>query len=424
MFVVATLLVAMAPAVGTAGEDGWEPAETIVWAAGSSPIVLSESMGIDEDTRLVIEPGVEVRFDPDVGMEIRGHLLAQGTPDDPILFTSNTTGEVLPNTWADVRLRSESKGRLHQVEHAVFQGGDSALLVSSADALVQDCVFTLNRYGIIARGGTELEVRNCQFINNSVLGLEFEKGAGGMAVDCLFEDNVVGVFCFEGSAPLVADSVFIGNYHHASFAGGSNGTLRSCIFEDAIAEAYECYDMSSPLFVDVTIEGQDEDGIHIRNASHPRMVGGTPVSNLEVDSKDNASYVVALAWITVEVRSEEGKRLAGANVTIEGASGLNLSYGSTDDMGLLEDVLMSMYTVDSSGGKDRENPHTVTVVWRGHVETFVVDPRDLDNERVLTLRLDTSGPEPADWGFIPNVLILMAIAVVAIVLAWWYQSRR
>jgi hypothetical protein len=415
---------AVMPAHGAAGEEEWEPDETIVWSADAGPVVLAESMGVDEDTRLVIEAGVEVRLDPGVGMEIKGHLMVQGTPEEPVLFTSNTSGEVMPNTWADIRLRSESAGLLHRVEHAVFQGADTALSVSSTDALVQDCLFTQNHYGMLARGGAQVEVRTCQFINNSVLGLEWETGAGGLAVDCEFAENVVGVFCFEGSAPLVTDCDFIANYHHASFAGGSNATFTSCSFKDAIAEAYECYDRSSPLLIDVTIEGVDGDGIHIRNSSHPKMVGGTPVSNLVVDSKDNASYVVALAWIDVLVKGDDGKRLVDANVTVTGASGLVLSEGVTDERGLLEDALMSLYTVDSSGGRDRENPHTVTVEWRGHQETFTVDPRDLDNDRVLSLEMDISGPEPSTWDLYSTLLVLVAIVVVAVAAAWWYRNRR
>jgi hypothetical protein len=418
------LLLAVTPVPGVAGEDDWQPDNTIVWSTDLSPVIIGESMEVDETTRLVIEAGVEVHFDEDVGIEVKGHLLVQGTVDAPVLFTSNTTEEILPNTWADIRLRSESAGRVHLVEHAVFQGADTALSVSSTEALVQNCLFTLNRYGMLARGEAHVEVRTCQFINNSVLGLEWESGAGGLAVDCVFAENVVGVFCFERSAPLVMNSEFTSNYHHASFAEGSNATFRSCTFSDAIAEAFECYGMSSPLLVDVTIGGGDEEGIHIRNASRPMMVGGTPVSNIPVDAKDNASYVIALAWIDVEVRDDEGRRLTGANVTITGASGLILSQGVTDDEGYLEDALMSLYTVDSSGGKDRENPHTALVEWKGHQQTFKVDPRDLDNDRLLKLEMDISGPEPAGWGFIPTALILLGIVLAAILVAWWYQQRR
>jgi hypothetical protein len=222
----------------------------------------------------------------------------------------------------------------------------------------------------------------------------------------------------------VLNSVFEGNYHHTSFAEGSNATVGSSTFINAIAEAYECYGSSNPLLDGVTIEGQDGDGIHIRNASRPRMVGGTPVSNLNVDSKDNASYVIALAKITVEVIDDNGKSLVDANVTVSGASGMVFTHGSTDDKGRLEGAMMSLYTVSSAGGHDRENPHKVLVEWRGHVQSFTVDPRDLDNDRVLIVELALSPPEPAGSDLFSLSMLVITVIIVIGALVWWSLRRN
>ncbi len=423
LLALTSLLMAASSTTFSTGEDGWEPASTITWRPEDGPVVVDSSIEIDEDTRLVVEAGVQVLLDQGVGIQVKGHLDVRGTVDAPVLFTTNGTGPVAPDSWESIRLMSESAGRLHLVEHAAFEGARTGLQVSAASALVQDCTFTNNRYGLVARGGADVEVRTCEFIDNSALGLEWEQNSTGMAVGCTFEDNVVGVYFYESSSPVVLNSEFTGNYHHASFAGGSNGTVRSCTFRDADGEAFECYDASSPLLDLVTIEGQVGEGVHIRNASRPRMVDGTPVSNLVVDSKDNASYVIALARITVEVRDEDGKRLAGANVTLIGASGMEFSRGVTNEAGRLEGSMMSMYTVSSSGGHDLENPHLATVEWRGHLGTFTVDPRDLDNDRVLKLEVDTSPPEPGGWDLLTIVVLLVAVAFIAAVVLWYYKRR-
>jgi parallel beta-helix repeat protein len=421
---VIVLLVPLATGIGVAAENEWQPTQVITWAKADSPVIVSDSIEIAEDTRLVIESGVEVRLDKGEGIQVRGHLLVQGTQEERVLFTANDTGQLGPDSWESVRLLYESAGRSHRVENVDFMGARTGLLVSSASVLVQDCTFDGNRYGIVARGEADVEVRNCAFSNNTALGLEWEQGATGMAIGCTFTDNVVGVYMYETSGPVVTGCSFLRNYHHVSFAGGSNGTVRSCTFRDATAEAYECYDRSSPLLDDVTIEGQDGDGIHIRNSSRPLMVGGTPPSALEVDSKDEESYVIALALITVMVVDDDGKRLPEANVTILGASGIELTNGTTDVAGRVEGALLSMYTVSSAGGHDRENPHTAVVEWKGEEQTFIVDPRDLDKERVLRLEMDLEPPEPDGWGFIPNLLILVVIAIFAMVIAVLYQRRE
>lgn len=415
------LTASMAPIAS--GVDEWEPSTTITWRVEDGPVVIDSPIEIAEDTRLVIEAGVQVLLDNGAGIQVKGHLDVRGTSEAPVLFTTNGTGPVAPDSWESVRLVSESAGRIHLIDHTTFEGARTGLQVSSTSALVQDCTFTNNRYGLVARGGADVDVQGCDFINNSALGLEWEQGSTGSAVMCNFTDNVVGAYLFEAPTPVVYNCEFTGNYHHVSFAGGSNGTVKSCTFRDAVAEAFECYDASSPLLDTVTIEGQDGDGIHIRNASRPRMVDGTPVSNLVVDSKDNASYVIAMARITVEVRGDDGKRLADANVTVAGASGMVFTLGHTDDKGRLP-AMMSMYTVNSAGGSDLENPHRVTVEWRGHVGTFVVDPRDLDNDRVLALELDTNPPEPGGWDLPLLALVVLVIVVVAVAASAGYLQRR
>jgi hypothetical protein len=418
-----TTVVAWTPGTGGAGEDPWEPDHVITWTRADSPVVVSDSVEIAEDTRLVIEAGVEVRLAKGEGIQVKGHLVVAGTAEERVLFTANDTTQIAPDSWESVRLLFESAGRLHRVDNADFTGARTGLLVSAASAQVQDCVFDGNRYGIVARGEADVEARNCVFRNNTALGMEWEQGAEGMAVGCDFADNVVGVYMYESSGAVVTGCTFVRNYHHASFAGGSNGTVRSCTFTDATAEAYECYDRSSPLLADVTVEGQEGDGVHIRNASRPMVVGGTPVSSLEVDSKDEASYVVALTRITVVVVDDNDKRLAEANVTIHGASGVELTNGTTDVAGRLEGAYMSIYTVSSAGGHDRENPHVAVVEWRGRNETFTVDPRDLNNDKELRLEMDLEPPEPGGWGLATNLLILLVLVFAAIAIAVVYQRR-
>jgi hypothetical protein len=421
---IALIALLIAPLAGPAGTAlGQDELQELRWTKADGPVVLAESLTIDEDTLLVIEAGVEVRFDSRVGIQVKGQLEVEGTQGEPVVFTSNLTGPVEPNYWVGVRLLFESADRQHRVQWAVFQGADTGLLVSSTYALVEDTTFTSCRYGLLARGDAYLEVQDCQFINNSVLGLEWETGAQGSVSDSVFEDNVVGVYCFEGSTPEIVDCTFRNNYHHLSFSDYSNATVRSCLLQDATAESFECYARSSPLLIDVTIVNSGDLDIHIRNSSRPRMVGGTPVSNLEVDSKDEESYVVALALITIDVRDDGGKRLEGANVTVIGASGDTFSSGTTDDKGLQVGAYMSLYTVGTSSGHDRENPHTVLVEWQGHNQTFFADPRDLDNDRVLRLEMDINPPEPDEDDWTTNLVLITVIAVIALAALWLYKRR-
>jgi hypothetical protein len=384
------------------------------WTRGMSPVVLNASIEIGEDTRLVIEAGVEVRLAEDVGIQVKGVLSINGTETEPVHFVPDTVGAIGPSMWADLRLHAKSAGREHLIRWAVFKGADAGLLVASTNARVEDCTFDSCRYGILARAEAVLDVTRTTFFNCSALGLEWETRATGVASECIFDLNRVAVYCDQNASPVVEDCTFTGNYHHLSFSRGSNATVRRCHLSGAIAEHLECYEDSSPLLEDLTIADAGDAMIVLRERCRPRFVEGTPVSSVRVETLDDASYAISLSRITVEVSNDEGDLLEGANVTISGASGQVFSRGTTGPSGRTASALMSLYTVNSTGAQDAENPHRVVVEWKGHSQTYHVDPRDVDRDRVLALELVTSQSviDPEAWYILAFVLVLMGIAFI------------
>jgi hypothetical protein len=107
---VATLVtaVALVGAIPTVADTivGGPITEDTTWSADQSPYIVQESVVVRNDATLTIEPGVEVRFDQ--GMELQvgcddlqehGTLVAIGeSPDQLILFTSNLDPQD-PNDW-------------------------------------------------------------------------------------------------------------------------------------------------------------------------------------------------------------------------------------------------------------------------------------------------------------------------------------
>lgn len=47
-----------------------------VWKPDNSPYLLRDDLLLERDAELVIEPGVEVRFAPMIGITVRGKLIA------------------------------------------------------------------------------------------------------------------------------------------------------------------------------------------------------------------------------------------------------------------------------------------------------------------------------------------------------------
>ena len=89
-----------------------------VWGPGGSPYVVTGDMTVNNGFTLTVAPGVEVRFDGNYALNVRGTLEAEGTAAQPILFTSNQP-EPAPGDWAFLDLRSDSVNSV--LRHAVIE---------------------------------------------------------------------------------------------------------------------------------------------------------------------------------------------------------------------------------------------------------------------------------------------------------------
>lgn len=61
------------------------------WSVEGSPYIVTSTVQVLEGVKLTIEPGVEIRFDPDTDLNVDGELIAIGTQSQMITFTDNGT---------------------------------------------------------------------------------------------------------------------------------------------------------------------------------------------------------------------------------------------------------------------------------------------------------------------------------------------
>ena len=80
------------------GVDGYFGEPSGVWSIDDSPIHVIGRVTVPEGDTLFVEPGVEVRFDPETRLMVNGTLIAVGTDEDSIRFTS-ALDEPEPGSW-------------------------------------------------------------------------------------------------------------------------------------------------------------------------------------------------------------------------------------------------------------------------------------------------------------------------------------
>src|ERR1022692_3236565 len=65
------------------------------WTLANSPYIVTDTVVVFPNVTLTIEPGVTMKFDNNIEIEIRqGQLIANGTSIDSITFTSNSNSPI------------------------------------------------------------------------------------------------------------------------------------------------------------------------------------------------------------------------------------------------------------------------------------------------------------------------------------------
>nr|AWJ66337.1 Muc19 precursor [uncultured bacterium] len=223
-----------------------------VWTASGSPYIIEGSITVDQDSSLIIKPGVTVKFTAGTSLSVNDgeQLLAIGTPDSMITFTSNEVNPS-PGSWNRIYLNGTESGSTIQysiIEYAIYGIYCRAWTFACEDA----DNFTL--------------IENCEIRQTSQRAI-FCEGEGNSSLGCvpsriancsptinnnkIYENLGLGIY-------LVAWDGFQAN--------GFVGTLISNnqIFEngsDAIRSFWN--DPVSPVIMNNTFYGNGGSGVHL-----------------------------------------------------------------------------------------------------------------------------------------------------------------
>ena len=110
------------------------------WTLGRSPYYVTSNVYVPRGVTLTIDPGVLVLFSPNTGLRVAGTLVAQGTADQQITFTSLSTqsGTGTEGDWASVSFLDGAvgatldgsgnylSGSIIEYARVLYGGGDGA----------------------------------------------------------------------------------------------------------------------------------------------------------------------------------------------------------------------------------------------------------------------------------------------------------
>ncbi|MBE7559959.1 right-handed parallel beta-helix repeat-containing protein [bacterium] len=203
----------------------------------SEYIVVDQTL-VDPGARLTVPPGAIIRFqNPDSSLNVFGSLLAIGTPDSRVVFTSAKSGAAAqPGDWGEVYINANPSAPptiLQQCEFS-FGGGQVALdnaaarvmlRVESYPVLIEDCTFS-RAFGSGAGyfGPPSQTFTRCAFLDNVYGGVAAlnPSRANINLVDCIVGGNYIALMGvwrpedFAGSS----GNVFANTYNAVVLAAG------------------------------------------------------------------------------------------------------------------------------------------------------------------------------------------------------------
>ena len=213
------------------------PANTICadtnWVVAGSPYTVNATLVVNAGATLTIEPGVTVLFGPGAGIRVNGRLVAEGSPQNRIVFTRSESS----GTWSHIYFAASAT--TSTVAHAEMSYFASAALEAHDTALHVDDVLWINSTAPVV----DMHNSSIVLLNSVIPG-----GAGNEPVHFSgmpANGHALIKGCTFGAPQGYNDSI--------DFTGGNRpGPIAQFIDNVFLAAVDDCFDMDA---TDAHIEG-------------------------------------------------------------------------------------------------------------------------------------------------------------------------
>ena len=259
------------PAV-RAGDVGGPIDTDTTWTLAGSPYIVTSPILVMEGVTLTIEPGVTVRFNSHKALQVAGELLAMGTSEHPITFTSNVGTN--PGDWDYIVFTDSSVDAVYDVggnyqsgsilQYVVIEyaGGASvdnngALRLDAAAPFITHCTIRNNASaGIMAYNSpTTLKMTHNAITDNAGAGIYVTSATSVEITDSTIADNVNleasgggGIRVDSAATNLISRNIIRGNTSWwgsgIQLYAGTSTISDNVITENVIAYCVPCWDNS------------------------------------------------------------------------------------------------------------------------------------------------------------------------------------
>ena len=192
------------------------------WLKSNSPYIITGNVVVFPGKILTIDPGVEVKFDGNYFLEIRGILQSIGSNGSRIIYTSNASNPQ-KGDWVGIKIKNE-QGAKASFEYSDFIYSENASSVEccwdGGPIYYKNCTFENNHFAMTGYTGYEIIIDSCKFTNNTSCISHADK----KITNSIFIENSYGIDSTERVS--ISNSTF--NNNEVAIFGG-RGLIENCI---------------------------------------------------------------------------------------------------------------------------------------------------------------------------------------------------
>ncbi len=263
--------------------------------------------------RLKFEPGIELRFNRDVGLYCGSYpgssteLIAIGTKDKPIKFTSINGGNSNPGDWAGIIFSGSNADTKSEMEWCQIEyGGGSGYPRYSGN-------ISLYFYN------SKLELRNCTIKKSKQYGIYYG-------------------FYQRNSSITINSSKIIENNNSGVYADAPNFEMRDCIIESNGDYGLRIRVNSIGKLIDNSINSNNKEGIYV--------FGGI-ITDTAVWKKENSPYIIGGDINIFGTNNPILSIESGVELKFEAYAGLSVNNGALSAIGTPEQIKFTSNNIGS-----------------------------------------------------------------------------
>ena len=190
-----------------------------IWTLVDSPFVLSNNVTVNSGATLTIEPGVEVRFGGDFSLIVNGRIVANGTAQRNIHFTTNDPSSTV--AWETIEINGTQPSLFI---NCVIEGARNAVTLDGGSLDVQNSVIRSNSENGITLNEGALTIQNSELANDSLSAINVAGGDLVSIENDVIDSNGNGVLIAGGDQVDVHNNVIASNGNGLLITGQLNGT--------------------------------------------------------------------------------------------------------------------------------------------------------------------------------------------------------